>query len=60
MSPSSEVELAEELDAVAVELTLFVAGSVAPQGWSCWQAPWQVLLLPHAVTHWLTHSTQTK
>lgn len=68
LSPSSpvntvsppEVEEVAVDDAVAVELTLFVTGSVAPHGLSCWQAPWQVLLLSHAVTHWLTYSTQTK
>lgn len=54
----AELEVAE---AVAVELVVLGGlGSVAPQGWSCLHALAQVASFPHAFTHWLPHSVQTK
>lgn len=46
-------------DAV-VDVALDLVGFWAPHGWSSRQAAEHVLFCPHAVTHWLPHSRQTK
>lgn len=57
-SADDELAVAE---AVAVELVaLGGLGSVAPHGWSCLHALWQVLSDAQSLTHWLPHSVQTK
>lgn len=60
MTVASADELAVPEAAVAVAVAFDVLGCCAPQGWSERQAPEHVLFDPHAATHWLPYSTQTK